>query len=239
MRMGCLAGLLSLGLAPSSAAQAVILETNAFITDPTDFNGFEAIASSPNLNLTNFVYGPANTPYSEGGLTVTYVGILPNNGVSTKINGFIPGTGQFGWYGAGFGYTDIALTGSGPFNAVQFLAGSGFGNGAGNLEYQVLNDGVVVLSGSVAIRNFGNDRAMTYYGFSGGGFDQVRLQVMRGSSFQLNPDPNHPDIYLDAGVFDSISAIRTVPGPVLGAGLPGLLMAVAGFIGWRRSRRAF
>jgi hypothetical protein len=27
-----------------------------------------------------------------------------------------------------------------------------------------------------------------------------------------------------------------VPGPILGAGLPGLLMAVAGFIGWRRSR---
>lgn len=27
-----------------------------------------------------------------------------------------------------------------------------------------------------------------------------------------------------------------VPGPALGAGLPGLLMALAGFIGWRRSR---
>lgn len=32
--------------------------------------------------------------------------------------------------------------------------------------------------------------------------------------------------------------IAPVPGPVIGAGLPGLLMAVAGFIGWRRSRRA-
>jgi hypothetical protein len=29
-----------------------------------------------------------------------------------------------------------------------------------------------------------------------------------------------------------------VPSPVVGAGLPGLVMAVAGFIGWRRSRRS-
>ncbi|UPJ53343.1 hypothetical protein IVB30_19725 [Bradyrhizobium sp. 200] len=29
-----------------------------------------------------------------------------------------------------------------------------------------------------------------------------------------------------------------VPGPIVGAGLPGLLIAVAGFIGWRCSRRA-
>jgi hypothetical protein len=32
-------------------------------------------------------------------------------------------------------------------------------------------------------------------------------------------------------------AVNPVPGPIVGAGLPGLLVAIAGFIGWRRSRR--
>jgi len=33
-------------------------------------------------------------------------------------------------------------------------------------------------------------------------------------------------------------SVSGVPSPIVGAGLPGLLMAIAGFIGWRRSRRA-
>jgi len=32
--------------------------------------------------------------------------------------------------------------------------------------------------------------------------------------------------------------VAPVPGPIVGAGLPALLMAIAGFIGWRRSRHA-
>jgi hypothetical protein len=32
--------------------------------------------------------------------------------------------------------------------------------------------------------------------------------------------------------------VSAVPGPLVGAGLPGLFMAIAGFIGWCRSRRA-
>jgi hypothetical protein len=49
---------------------------------------------------------------------------------------------------------------------------------------------------------------------------------------------NWPDA---ANVFQTISGsllTSPVPGPAVGAGLPGLLIAVAGFIGWRRSRRA-
>jgi probable HAF family extracellular repeat protein len=34
-----------------------------------------------------------------------------------------------------------------------------------------------------------------------------------------------------------LSVAAGVPGPTVGAGLPGILVAIAGFIGWRRSRR--
>ena len=44
-------------------------------------------------------------------------------------------------------------------------------------------------------------------------------------------------LFSDFSVTD-LSAPVAVPGPVVGAGLPGLLIATAGFIGWRRRRRA-
>jgi hypothetical protein len=56
-------------------------------------------------------------------------------------------------------------------------------------------------------------------------------------SFYMNAGPISADMHgpLQIGSFLSFPA----PSPVVGAGLPGLLMAIAGFIGWRRSRRAY
>jgi hypothetical protein len=41
--------------------------------------------------------------------------------------------------------------------------------------------------------------------------------------------------FLLTDVLDTLSVALSVPGPVVGAELPSLLMAVAVFIGWRRS----
>jgi hypothetical protein len=199
-------------LAVATEAFSATLETSAFISSSSLFNGFEAIASSPNFNSANFLYSPANTPYSEGGITVEYVGSLPNGGTVARINSFIPGQGQYGWYGPGYGYTDITLTNGGAIDQIQFLAGSGFGNGAGELVYELRSHGLIVLTGSIPIRNHGNDRDMTFYGFSGGGFDEVRLQVLRfGGSFHSDFSPaTNPD-FLEAVVIDSVNAVGTVP----------------------------
>lgn len=46
------------------------------------------------------------------------------------------------------------------------------------------------------------------------------------------PPPNDPLAR------NNVPEVVGVPGPIVGAGLPGFLMAVAGFIAWRRGRRA-
>jgi hypothetical protein len=87
-------------------------------------------------------------------------------------------------------------------------------------------------------------------------FQTINKLPAFGTSFDYTLVPPS-DFYINAGVAfgmptllasDSPEIIQlsdfasplpsAVPGPVAGAGLPGLAMAVAGFIGWRRSRRA-
>ena len=59
-------------------------------------------------------------------------------------------------------------------------------------------------------------------------------------TFQFGNCPGH----LPRGFFGASSVvvggldIAPVPVPIVGAGLPGIVMAIAGFIGWRRSRHA-
>jgi len=71
------------------------------------------------------------------------------------------------------------------------------------------------------------------YGSSSFGFD--------GDYFSTGVFCGSPLCYLaynhDPGVWTPVD-LAPVPSPIVGAGLPGLFVAVAGFIGWRRSRRA-
>jgi hypothetical protein len=68
-------------------------------------------------------------------------------------------------------------------------------------------------------------------------------QFLQGSYFYNCLDPQcttwTDDVIRDVGVGGNFSEVRdpaSVPGPVVGAGLPGILTAVAVFIGWRRRR---
>ena len=168
---GVLTGVALAGLmAFSSHAYAVTVETSDFISSPADFDGFESFTQT-------FV---GNGPYTEGGITVQYVG-TPTGGTSSGIwttftNG-IGGQGNHGWYanGGGYGYTDITLANSADFQNVQFLVGTGNPT-ATPIEYELLENGVVVASGnSPGTKQTG---PMTYLGFSGGGFDEIWLQSL-------------------------------------------------------------
>jgi hypothetical protein len=84
--------------------------------------------------------------------------------------------GSFGWYptGGDFGYTSIARTGGVDFESVGFLRGSGYTDTPVlGLYYELFDNGSLVLAGTVAHNGF---LAGSYLGWSGGGFDEIRLR---------------------------------------------------------------
>ena len=218
-----------------SQAQAITVETTNFISSPAYFNGFEAMGPT-----TNF---PDHTPYSEGGITVTYVGtfFVSGNGIWSTYTPTIGGQGNFGWYenGTTAGYTDIKLTSGGGMQAIQFLAGSGWKVPALTptfMQYQVLNQGSVVLTGALQInRNFFGTGTMEYFGFSGGGFDEIRLENQA-----TNPNNTFADFEFDAGAYDSFAVNSTAAATPLPAALPLFAagLGALGLLGWRRKRKS-
>lgn len=72
----------------AGSAAAVTVESTSFIASPTLFNGFEGINSDPNFSAPYFF--PANTAYSEGGITVEY-GARPRCGCSISMRAIMVG----------------------------------------------------------------------------------------------------------------------------------------------------
>jgi hypothetical protein len=201
------------------AAQALTLETTNFISSPTYSNGFEGFGT------TGVSSGPS---YSEGGITVSNGGGF---GPSIGAYPYWDGVGTYQWYNANH-YADITLTGGGQIQSIQFLASSGF-NSPVNFNYEVLNSGTIVASGTTLLTAYccADGKGFEYLGFSGGGFDELRLQANFASAF----DPSS----FDALALDNIAAI-----PVSATPLPAALPLFAsggglfGFFGWWRRRRS-
>jgi len=194
-------------LAPAQAA--ITVHTGAFLGSVTQYNGFESIGQSYSF--------PANTPYTEDGITVEYVGTA---GIWTDSQIM---EGKYSWYenGGGTGYTDVTF---GATNAIQFAAGSGWYGGTPVLQYEVLSAGSVIATGSIsgisAYTGFG------YYGFSGATFDELHLQVQQGGTVF------DPGAY-EAGAYDAFSIGTPVPEPSSWA----LMVAGVGVLGVALRRR--
>ena len=194
------------------------MHTSSFITSTTNFNGFEGIGQ-------NFGY-PANTPYTEDGLSVEYVGTA-NIWTDSQV-----GEGLYSWYenGGGTGFTKITLASLADFDALQFLGGSGWFNGGGlNIQYDILNNGASVATGSVG--PVSGYTGFSYFGFSGGGFDEVRLQVQApGYTGGFNPGA------FEAGAYDSFAAgSGGVPEPATWALMIGGFGMAGGMIRRRKT----
>jgi hypothetical protein len=119
-----------------------------------------------------------------------------------------------------FGFTGTVYLSSGHVTDLPFGDGLDTYRQYGNF---------VLLNGSIT--NWAL-QAFDYGTSSFGDFGDYYSQYRGGSgpySIAFNQTP---------GVWTPIDLIAPVPNPIVGAGLPGLLMAIAGFIGWRRSRRS-
>lgn len=163
-KLTALAFILSTSLMQSAQA-APMIHFSDFIPDAdrTQFNGFESIPNNGTF------YTGGNGPYSEDGITVQQINGDAGNDIWVTYSG-AQHRQHYSWYpnGGDRGYTQITRSDGLDFFDIGLLVGSGFGSRAGTVLYDLLDNGISVLSGSFAP---GSD----YLGFSGGGFDTVRL----------------------------------------------------------------
>jgi len=202
----------------ATAAQAVItVQTSDFLGTPTNYNGFEGLGSTTNY---------PGTPYTEQGITVEYVGTL--RGIWTDSQA---AEGLHSWYenGGGTGYTKVTF--GGVINAVEFQAGSGWFSGSvPSLQYEVLLAGSTIATGSIAGVSFYT--GFSFFGFSGGNFDELHLQVQQDGSLPFDSNA------VEAGAYDAIN----FGGSFNGGAVPepaswALMIAGFGMVGATMRRR--
>ena len=202
MKTNIIAAALFVATACSGANAALTVQTTDFLAGYTNYNGFEGMGSTSSFT----------GPYTEGGITVEYIGTASIWSDSQAAEG------NYSWYpnGGGTGYTRITF--GGPINAVEFQAGSGWFGTADSLQYDVLLGAVSVGSGQIA--GLSNYTGFKFYGFSGTSFDEVRLQAQRGSVTGFDATA------FEAGAYDAINfggSTSVVPEPA------GLALMITGF----------
>jgi hypothetical protein len=192
----------ALAMIPAAANAAVYTTDFATIGSQTGFTG----------------------PYSDGGITVEYIGA---GSIWTTSQPTAPS--GYSWYsnGGGTGYTDIILTGGGTFTSASLLVGSGWYGGGAELTYQLLNGATVVSTGDWgALPAYGS--GLITANFSGGPFTEIRVQGPQSSTF----DPSNYEALAIGSI--TLSAVpETSTWVMMLAGFAGL-----GFLGARRSKAA-
>lgn len=160
---------------------------------------------------------------SASATTYDYVGNELN--VSLPCCSLAPGlTGSVTFDFNTFDFSGTVYVSSGQVTALQ-LGGGSLGNYVQH-SYFVLDNGAIT---SWLLQSF----IAGWHSLGDGGSSSGDYVELGGGCF--------PICYLASnrapGVWTPVDLTAPVPSPMVGAGLPGLAMAIAGFIGWRRSRR--
>jgi PEP-CTERM motif-containing protein len=151
-----------------AANGAPVLQRTDFIPDATrsHFSGFESIPNNGTF------YTGGSGPYVEDGIRVRQVNGDPGNDIWIHCScGVFEGNNA--WYpnGGGSGYTEISMADGSQFIDFGFYAGTG--SLQRRVYFDLLLEGVSVLSGSTATPTLSS---FEYIGFSGGGYDTIRIR---------------------------------------------------------------
>jgi hypothetical protein len=144
----------------ASSAQAASVHLANIVPVATAVNDLELAPA--NLNST----------WSQDGVRVRQIA---GDGAIWLGSGF--GNGNRSWYpdGGDDGWTRITLDSGNNFDAVSFFGGSGWITPPQTLYFELADDDVVVLSGTLGATFFGS-----WFGFAGGDFDEVRIRASQG-----------------------------------------------------------
>jgi hypothetical protein len=221
LKNACLGLLLAAG-----AAQAATVHLADIVAVPAvtiDFEGGPAALAAP--------------VWLEAGVFISQVN-SDNNGNDIWLASGL-GLGQRSWYpdGGDEGWTRITLLDASNFDAVAMFAGAGNVTPPQTLYVELADNGVVVLSATLDATYDGS-----WFSFSGGDFDEIRLRAAHGQLTALDSCPPQDDgASCNVFWFDNLQigpAALQVPEPapaaLLAAGLLLLLTRARGCHGAAR-----